>query len=187
MSTYRDWPTERSDHRGLAVLLPGRNYQANMALMKFAGLTAEQHGWQVREVSWEVPWVDGIELIEWAVSELKYAVDDFDGRVLVVGKSMASLVSGHAGRMGYEGLWLTPVLTNPAVVSALSEYPCECFLLGGTADPLWSHEAAEATGKPYLEIAGGDHSLFARGDAVRTAEMHLQVTKAINGWLASVS
>lgn len=46
MSAYKDWPSERNDHVGLAVLLPGKNYQANMALMKFAGLAAAQRGWR---------------------------------------------------------------------------------------------------------------------------------------------
>lgn len=47
MTAYVDWPDEREDPVGLAVILPGRNYPATMPLLTFAGRAAAQHGWRV--------------------------------------------------------------------------------------------------------------------------------------------
>ena len=90
MGEYVDWQAEQDESTGLAVLLPGRNYPTTMPLLTFAGRAAAQHGWRVRAVSWQAPELDVDATIDWVGSELRDAVGDFSGRVLVVGKSLGT-------------------------------------------------------------------------------------------------
>ncbi|UNX53657.1 hypothetical protein MF406_11725 [Georgenia sp. TF02-10] len=182
MSDYVDWPDEHDGSVGLAVLLPGRNYPTTMPLLTFAGLAAVQHGWRVRAVSWSAPDLDTDATIEWVGTQLAEVVGDFDGRVLVVGKSLGSCAAARAARHGYDGIWLTPLLHLPEVVQAMSGHPGRQLLVGGTEDPAWSIEAARKIGGEIAQIEGADHGMFS-DDAVRTAEMHVEVVRAIDQWL----
>lgn len=182
MSEYADWPVEAEEPIGLAVILPGRNYPATMPLLTFVGRAALQHGWRVRAVSWNAPERDTKGTIDWVDHELQEAVGDFDGRVLVVGKSLGTCAAERAARLGYDAIWLTPLLHLPEVVGAMTDHPGRQLLVGGTEDPAWSLEAARKTGGDVVQIDGADHGMFTT-DAVRTAEVHVDVTRAVDQWL----
>ena len=182
MSEYVDWPFEHEEPIGLAVLLPGRNYPTTMPLLTFAGLVALQHGWRVRAVSWNAPELDTNATIEWIGTQLAEAVGDFGGRVLVVGKSLGTCSAKYAAERGWDAIWLTPLLHLPEVVQAMSGHAGRQLVLGGTQDPAWNLEAARATGGDIAQIEGADHGMSAANDAVRTAEMHAEATRAINDW-----
>lgn len=63
-----------------------------------------------------------------------------DGRpVLVVGKSLGTLALPWAVENGLPGAWLTPLLQDAAVVTAVQEAQQPTLLVGGTADPHWHH------------------------------------------------
>lgn len=182
MCEYVDWPVEQHDSVGLAVLLPGRNYPATMPLLTFAGRAALQHGWRVRSVSWDAPDLDTQGTIEWVGTRLAEAVGDFVGRVLVVGKSLGTCAAAQATRQAYDAIWLTPLLHLPEVVRAMTDHAGRQLLVGGTADRAWNLDAAQATGAEVMQVEGADHAMFTQ-DAVRTAEMHVEVTRAIDRWL----
>ncbi len=182
MSECVDWPVETDDPVGLAVLLPGRNYPATMPLLTFAGHAASRRAWRVRAVSWDAPQLDTGPLIDWAGAQLREAVGEFDGRVLVVGKSLGTCSADYATRRGYDAVWLTPLLHLPDVVEAMTRNPARQLLIGGARDPAWDLEVARTIGGDVVEIEGADHGMFAH-DAVRTAELHVEVTRVIDHWL----
>ncbi|MHB8334601.1 MAG: alpha/beta fold hydrolase [Acidimicrobiales bacterium] len=185
MSEYVDWPVETDDVTGLAILLPGRNYPATMPLLTFAGQAAAQRGWRVRAVSWRAPETDSSAMIDWVGSQLMEAVGTFDSRVLVIGKSLGTCSAKYASRLGYDAIWLTPLLHLPEVVDAMTHFPGRQLLIGGTRDSVWDRYAAHATGGDVIEIEGGDHGMFAH-DAVRSAELHVEITRAIDQWLQAL-
>ncbi|MGC8498150.1 MAG: alpha/beta hydrolase [Acidimicrobiales bacterium] len=186
MSEYVDWPIETLDPLGLAVLLPGQNYPATMPLLTFAGHAARQHGWRVRAVSWRVPDLDLRTRVAWVGTQLQQAVGEFEGRVLVVGKSLGTCSADYASRHGYDAVWLTPLLRLPDVVEAMVRTTGRQLLIGGTQDPAWDSETAGRIGGDVVEIDGADHGMFVP-DAVRTAEVHVDVTRAIVQWLRVIS
>lgn len=185
MSEYVDWPDGPADPVGLAVLLPGRNYPATMPLLTFAGRAARQHGWRVRAVSWSAPDLDTDATTAWVRTQLAEAVGDVEGRVLVVGKSLGSCAAAYAAERGYDAIWLTPLLHLPPVVAAMSNHAGRQLLVGGTEDPAWDLGTARSTGGDVAQVEGADHAL-ADDDAVRTATMHLEVTRAIDRWLRAL-
>ncbi len=182
MSEYGDWPIETIGPVGLAVLLPGQNYPATMPLLTFAGQAAVRRGWRVRAVSWSAPDLETRAKIDWVGTQLNEALGGFDGRVLVIGKSLGTCSAPYASQHGFDAIWLTPLLHLPDVVEALTRNLGRQLLIGGTRDPAWDLRVAHTTGGDVIEIEGGDHAMFAP-NAVRTAELHVEVTRAIDEWL----
>ena len=186
MSDYVDWPIETHDPVGLAVLLPGQNYPATMPLLTFAGRAVLERGWRVRAVSWNAPDLGVKAKIDWVGTQLQEAVGEFDGRVLVVAKSLGTCSADYATRHGYDAIWLTPLLHLPDVVEAMTRHSGRQLLIGGTQDPAWDLKAARMTGGDVVQIEGADHGMFVQ-DAVRTTELHVDVTRAIVQWLRVTS
>ncbi|HEU4566780.1 MAG TPA: hypothetical protein VFR99_02035 [Marmoricola sp.] len=58
------------------------------------------------------------------------------------------------------------------------------LLVGGSADPTWNLATARSIGADVVELEGADHAMFV-DDAVRTAELHLEVTRAVDAWLTA--
>jgi pimeloyl-ACP methyl ester carboxylesterase len=186
MTDVNDWPAPAGPMAGLAVLLPGKNYPATMPLLTFAGRAARQHRWQVRAVSWTAPELQGPEAIDWVGGRLRDAVGSHDGPVLVVAKSLGTCAAALAAERGYDAVWLTPLLHLPLVVDAMARNRGRQLLVGGSADPTWDLGTARSVSADVVELEGADHALFV-DDAVRTAELHLEVTRAVDAWLASRS
>ncbi len=182
MSEYVDWPVANEQPVGLAVLLPGQHYPATMPLLTFAGKVAAQRGWRVRAVSWQAPQLDIQEAITWVGSELRHAIGAFDGRVLVIAKSLGTCSAVYASQLGYDAIWLTPLLHVPDVVAAMTRNSGRQLLVGGTEDPVWDIAVARTIGGDIVQIDGADHGMFT-SDAVRSAELHVDVTRAIDQWL----
>jgi len=104
--------------------------------------------------------------------------------VLVVGKSLASLLAGLVGERALPAVWLTPVLTEASVVEALARVEQPTLLIGGTADPLWKADAIPANPMiEVVELAGVDHALQAPGDLDASLDALRQMTERLRGWL----
>jgi len=65
-------------------------------------------------------------------------------------------------------VWLTPVLTNPEIATALVNGHTAGLLVGGTADALWDGEVATRSGLDVLQIDDADHILYTAGDWQRS-------------------
>ena len=102
----------------------------------------------------------------------------------MIGKSLASLLAGAVGSRGLSAIWLTPLLTVPAVIADLAKVRQPMLLAGGSADPTWRLDAIPAN--PVLdvvELAGVDHSLQVPGDPIASLEARQQLTRSIIEWL----
>jgi len=135
MDRFVDFHSEGSPV-GRCVILPGRRYTPDGRLMFFAAQVALANGWDVRQVWWQVPkGMSDTDETAWVARQLDSAVQDHTGRVLVVAKSLGTLAAGRAAEKGYDGAWLTPLLTVAAVARPLLTYPSSQFALIGSHDP----------------------------------------------------
>jgi hypothetical protein len=192
VTSYVDWPVP-DEPVGLAVLLPGRRYPVAMPLLTFAGRAALQHGWRVRAVEWTgAPDPDSASVDDWVGDRLLEAVgDEQAGPVLVVAKSLGTRAARVAAEHRWDAVWLTPLLRDRSVVEGIAANPARQLLVGGTEDELaWDHDVAHElakTGCEVLEVPGADHAMFVPDDAVRTAEVHLWVTRAVSAFLGGAA
>jgi pimeloyl-ACP methyl ester carboxylesterase len=108
--------------------------------------------------------------------------------VLVVGKSLGTRAASYAAERGLDAIWLTPLLVDPVVAEGIAANAGRQLLVGGLRDELWvpsiAQELAES-GCEVLEIADADHGM-ATDDAVRAAEIHLEVARAVEAFLSQV-
>ena len=70
--------------------------------------------------------------------------------MVVIGKSLASLLAGEISDRNLPAAWLTPPLTKPSMIDALSRGGNPTLLLGGTADAMWKADAIPDN--PVLEV-----------------------------------
>ncbi|MFC6343165.1 hypothetical protein ACFP8W_14340, partial [Nocardioides hankookensis] len=93
MTRYADYEPEGTPI-GRVVVLPGRRYTPDGPLLFFAAQTALMRGWAVRQVWWDVPsFDDDAAEVRWVGVQLAAAVEEYDGRVLVVAKSLGTLAA----------------------------------------------------------------------------------------------
>lgn len=168
---------------GTCVVLPGRAYTAQMPLLDITARAVQQHGWAVRRVAWDYQRMSPAATAAWVGQHLADAVGDFDGRVLVVAKSLGCYGAAVAAERGYDAVWLTPVLTDPLVAEALAGPAGRQLVVGGRADRLWDTAVARSLPGDVLEIADADHSLGVDGDVVRTAQVWLDLARRVDEWL----
>ena len=103
--------------------------------------------------------------------------------VVVIAKSLGSYAAPVVAERGLPAVWLTPLLMDDSIVEAIAASPAPALLIGGSADPAWVPEAAEATGKQTLTIPGGSHSLRVPGPLRRYAEALAIVGSALEEFL----
>ena len=175
------------DSRGLALVLPGRAYSPSAPLLELARLALLQHGFTVQQVWWDAGSRGEEDAEAWVrrhVTEA-LAVEDAD-HVVVVGKSLGTRAASYAAERGLDAIWFTPLLVDPALAEAIAANPGRQLLVGGLDDELWdagiARELAD-NGCEVLEVPDADHSM-GTADAVRTAEIHLEVARAVEGYLS---
>ena len=170
---------------GTGVVLPGRGYPPAAPGLAYAGYVLRAAGWRVRDVWWDPPANGSLSLegeVAWVGDQLAAAAADFDGPVLVVGKSLGTYAARLAAERSYPAIWLTPLLTDPVLVEGIRANPARQLLVGGTADRLWDADVAAslaADGCDVLQIDGIDHGLIDLADPVRSAEALVEITRAM--------
>jgi pimeloyl-ACP methyl ester carboxylesterase len=110
-------------------------------------------------------------------------------RILLVGKSLGTLATPYAAAMGHAAIWLTPLLNDQECVAGIRANPGRQLLVGGLADPFWNPDVAAGlreSGCEVLEIPDANHSLWVDDDAVRSAEIQLEIADATERFLASL-
>ena len=186
MSWYVDYPAE-GDAVGRCVVLPGRQYTPDGPLLFFAAQTALMRGWDVRHVWWDAAPRDSqtvAEEVAWVGAELDAATTDYDGRLVVIAKSLGTLAAPLAAARGYEAAWLTPLLTEPAMAKVLLAYPARQFTVIGSDDPFLDGEVFNALPGERL-LVSGDHVLRVPGDPAGMVASHDHFVRAFDAWLAS--
>ncbi|MGN6636449.1 MAG: hypothetical protein ACTHJ6_13470 [Oryzihumus sp.] len=134
-------------------------------------------GWSVREVRWE----NGDRATaEEAAREAAHALDQVTARQhVVVAKSLGGSALPHAVKRGLPGVWLTPVLTSPAVAKATARLTAPSLVVGGTADQFWDSHAGVGPGARVLELRGADHCLEYGTDVYRSLGALREVVDAV--------
>lgn len=178
--------------RGLALVAPGRAYPPSAPLLDFARLALLQHGFTVQQLWWDSTRRGDEDPDAWVRRHVASALatePPHRGRgdhVLVVGKSLGTRAAPYAAERGLDAIWFTPLLVEPQVAEAIASNAGRQLLVGGLADELWdaavARELADA-GCAVLEVADADHGM-GTPDAVRTAEIHLEVARAVEAFLA---
>lgn len=174
--------------RGVALVAPGRAYPPSAPLLDFARIALQQHGFTVQQLWWDSTTRGDEDPDAWVRRHVHaaHAAEDAD-RVLVVGKSLGTRAASYAAERGLDAIWFTPLLVEPTVAEAIAANAGRQLLVGGLADELWhagvARELADA-GCEVLEVPDADHGMGAPGDAVRTAEIHAEVARAVEAFLA---
>lgn len=175
--------------RGVALVVPGRAYPPSAPLLELARRALLQHGFTVQQLWWDSTTRGDEDAEPWVRRhvEAAHAEEDAD-HVLLVGKSLGTHAASYAAERGLDAIWLTPLLTVPAQAEAIAANAGRQLLVGGLQDGLWdteiARELAEA-GCDVLEVADADHSM-GTDDVVRTAEIHLEVARAVEAFLSQV-
>jgi pimeloyl-ACP methyl ester carboxylesterase len=162
-----------------AVLLPGLFYPTRAPALWFAREAAMAQGWSALEVLGEAG--DHEDELGWERRCAESALEAARGaRVLVIGKSLASLLAGEISERDLPAVWLTPLLNQPSVIDGLARTRRPVLLVGGDSDPTWQ-PASVAAGRPIeaLELPGADHSLQVPGDLVASIGALGLLTEAI--------
>ena len=134
-------------------------------LLHWSATLLTQLGWSVLGVTWDQ---DGLSREE--ASHVRRCADAALGRapeerpVLVVAKSLGTLALPWAVEHGLPGAWLTPLLQDSAVVTAVQDAREPTLLVGGTADPHWQSPVAAGSGVTVMEVPDADHGLQQPGD-----------------------
>jgi hypothetical protein len=169
-----------------AVLLPGMVYPTRAPVLWFAREAAMVLGYSALEVLGEP--VEHADKLGWERDSLERAIAEAgSARVVVIGKSLASLLAAEVSDRNLPAVWLTPPLTAPSMIDALGCVRNSTLLLGGTADPMWKRELIPDN--PVLqivELSGVDHALQVAGDPGASLDALRQMTEALTGWLQRV-
>lgn len=173
--------------RGTAIIAPGRAYSPSAPLLELARLALLQHGFTVQQLWWDSTTRGEEDPEAWVRRHVAAAHRGEDAdRVLLVGKSLGTRAASYAAERGLDAIWFTPLLVDPVVAEGIAANAGRQLLVGGLADELWdaavARELADA-GCDVLEVPDADHAMGAPG-AVRTAEIHLEVARAVVAWLS---
>ena len=195
--TFGGLPTRwepTGESRGVAIVAPGRAYPPAAPLLEFARRALLQHGFTVHELWWDsTSRADDDDAEQWVRRHVEAAhaaeqrhVGEADP-VLVVGKSLGTRAASYAAERGLDAIWLTPLLVDPVLAEGIAANAGRQLLVGGLRDELWvpaiARELADG-GCDVLEVPDADHAM-GTDDAVRTAEIHLEVARAVKAFLVS--
>jgi hypothetical protein len=157
-----------------AVVLPGAMI-GGMPAVYYAMEPLLAEGWRVVLVWWELldrsvdPW-------SWVRERADAAIEHAGGADLLVGKSLGT----YAAPIDVPAVWLTPLLSDPAVVDALRARSANSLLVGGPNDFAWNADIARELGQT-LEIEGADHGLAFTRDAPAIADAVAAFSAGLGG------
>lgn len=180
-------PGEALLHEGdperCVVVLPGVQYFSQAPLLWFAREAALAAGWSALELSERAP-REG-DPFRWMRDRAGSALAATDaGRVVVVGKSLASAAVPLVSERTLPAIWLTPLLVRPEVVSALEATQAPALLVGSSADPTWADGVRpENDALEIVEHDGLDHSLQVKGNPLASLDVLREVTQRVSAFL----
>lgn len=171
------WFAQPGQPLGTAILLPGRWGGVATPVMHWPASLLTEGGWSVLAVTWDEERIER----EGATSEVLREADAAFGRalpgrpVLVVAKSMGTLALPWALQHRLPGVWLTPLLRDPAVVRAVGVAQQRTLLVGGTEDPHWQPPNERGPGVTVLELPEANHGLQQPGHWRRSLAQQVEV------------
>jgi hypothetical protein len=166
-----------------AVILPGMAYPTRAPVLWFAREAAMALGYSALEVLGEP--VEHADRLGWERECTERAIAEAgSARVVVIGKSLASLLAAEVSNRNLPAAWLTPPLTERSMIDVLGCVRNPTLLLGGTADPMWKGNAIPANpAVQVVELPGVDHALQVAGNPGASLDALRQMTEALTRWL----
>jgi hypothetical protein len=141
-----------------AVVLPGNGYPALAPVLHWPARLLAAAGWRLAVVSWTPETEGGSDPVAFVESVLAQAAGD-DVPDLLLTKSLGSLAAPWAAEHDVPGVWMTPLLRDEAVLTALSGMDDRSIAVGGTADPHWRDGVLRETEIAVLEVPQAGHTL----------------------------
>jgi predicted alpha/beta-hydrolase family hydrolase len=161
-------------------------YPTRAPVLWFAREAAMALGYSVLEVLGEP--VEHTDMLGWERDCAESAVAEAgSARIIVIGKSLASLLAGEISDRNLPAAWLTPPLNEPSMIDGLTRVRSPTLVLGGTADAMWKADAIpDNPALHVVELAGVDHALQVAGDPAASLDALRQMTEALTGWLQQI-
>jgi pimeloyl-ACP methyl ester carboxylesterase len=168
------------------VLLPGMVYPTRAPVLWFAREAAMALGYSALEVLGEP--VEHADKLGWTRDCAHRAIREAgSAQVIIIGKSLASLLAAEISDLNLPAAWLTPPLTEPAMIDALGGVHQPTLLLGGSADPMWKADAIPNNPAFQItELPGVDHALQVAEDPTTSLDALRQMTEALTAWLTRI-
>ncbi len=197
---------QEAETDGLALIFPGFGYNADLPVLYYPNLIAQQHNLDVLRLDTaysrrpEFTRLGAAERLAWLDADASAALDAALAqrayqRLLLIGKSigtraMGGLLQRYDQLPHSSWLWLTPVLTDPRLVEQIRlRQPRSLFVIG-TADDFYQpgtlNELVQATDGGLVVIQQGDHSLEIPGQIQLSLQALVQVMSAVDEWIAGV-
>ncbi|MPZ96088.1 MAG: alpha/beta hydrolase [Propionibacteriales bacterium] len=170
----------------VAIILPGSGYSPAFPLLEFGRQALMQHGWTVQQVWWDSESFDDLDRARlWVDAQAEAAVtaEKDAERLLLMGKSLGTLAAEVAVRHDLPAVWFTPLLNAAIAADAHRRATRPMLLVGGTADKSWDGALAAQLSDFVLEIPDATHFMDLPDDAVRTAEILVEVVRAVDAFL----
>jgi pimeloyl-ACP methyl ester carboxylesterase len=161
------------------VLLPGMVYPTRAPVLWFAREAAMSRGWSALEVLGEPGTHE--EPVAWERECTERALEAAGpGRVLVIGKSLASFMAGLVSDRNLPAAWLTPALDHDEVINGLARAQQPTLVVGGTADSMWVRPALpDNPVLEVLELPDVDHALQVPGDILASLNALGEMAKGV--------
>jgi hypothetical protein len=153
-------------------------------------------GAQIRPMTWSPPAALTVpsetvskDRATWVYAQVAPVLDGVatdGGAPLLIGKSLGSYCATLAAERQIPAVWLTPVLTDQAVLEGLRQATAPCLLVGGTADHAWDGAVARKLSPHILEVDGADHGMYVPGPLAASAAVLGQVVTAVESFLDEI-
>ncbi|TMR98375.1 alpha/beta hydrolase [Nonomuraea basaltis] len=171
-----------------AVIVPGGGYGPLAGLLAYVSEAAGRRGAHLELISWTPPQDRPlVERSSWVHEQVTSVVEKLPVPTpLLIGKSLGSYGAAVAADRGLPAVWLTPLLTMPACVSAMRRATEPFLLVGGTEDGFWDGPLARELTPHVLEVEGAGHGMMVPGPLPRSAEVLGQVLAAVEAFLDEV-
>jgi hypothetical protein len=168
-----------------AVVVPGGMFGPAAPLLMYAGDVAQHRGATVHRHWWTTePQFDNPDFVR---GELTGVLDRVGGRPLLIGKSLGTRAAGLAAERDLPAVWLTPLLTEPAVAAALGRATAPFLLVGGTADPAWDAALAARLTPHVLQVDDADHGMYVPGPLTASIDVLARVVVAVELFLTEIA
>lgn len=188
------WDPATGPSPRVAVVVPGAGYSPSHPLLEFGRQSLLQHGWSVQQMWWDKPGDDTSpdQTAAWVCGQVERTLETLQSAesVLLLAKSLGTLSAPIAARYGLDAIWMTPLLSHEPTAQAISDISAagaRQLLLGGLADPSWDPVRARALGaSTVVDFEDTTHFFDVPGDVIRTVEVQLEVTRAVEAFLHSL-
>ena len=186
------WDPESGPSTRVAVVVPGAGYSPAHPLLEFGRQALLQHDWTVQQIWWDQP--NGLsddEQAAWVCDQVRTTLHAETGaeRALLLAKSLGTLAAPVAADNGLDAIWMTPLFDDETSIDAIARNAARGarqLLVGGLADPSWDPARARRLGCEVVDFPETTHFMHVPGNAVRTAKIHLDVTRVVDRFLTDL-